>query len=172
MKRRTRSNMDEPTRTEAADEPATLSRSKLDLGPLPNLLGYALRRAQVAVFADFIASFAALELRPAQFSALLLIRHNPGCKQSDVAEALGILRPNFVAMMDELDHRGLTQRTTSKDDRRSYAIYLTEAGESLLSQAMLVVAAHEGRLTSALQPGEQEQLLDILTRIEGAISSR
>ena len=157
---------------EAGSDPVASLRSKLDLGPLPSLLGYALRRAQVAVFADFIASFAELDLRPAQFSALLLIRHNPGSKQSDVAEALGILRPNFVAMMDELDHRGLTQRTTSKEDRRSYAIYLTEAGEALLTDAMRVVAAHEGRLTAALRPGEQEQLIDILTRIEGAISAR
>ena len=45
----------------------------LDLGPLPGLLGYALRRAQVAVFADFMASFATLDLRPAQFSVLLLM---------------------------------------------------------------------------------------------------
>lgn len=144
----------------------------LDLGPLPGLLGYALRRTQVAVFADFMASFAALDLRPAQFSVLLLIRHNPGCKQSDVAEALGILRPNFVAMMDELDHRGLTQRTTSKGDRRSYAIFLTEAGEALLDAAMKVVAEHEARLASAMKPGEAEKLLDLLTRIERAVPAR
>lgn len=144
----------------------------LDLGPLPGLLGYALRRAQVAVFADFIASFATLDLRPAQFSVLLLIRHNPGCKQSDVAEALGILRPNFVAMMDDLDHRGLTQRTTSKGDRRSYAIFLTEAGDALLDAAMKVVAEHEARLTSAMKPGEPEKFLDLLARIERAVPAR
>lgn len=146
--------------------------SGLDLGPLPGLLGYALRRAQVAVFADFMASFVALDLRPAQFSVLLLIRHNPGCKQSDVAEALGILRPNFVAMMDELDHRGLTQRTTSKGDRRSYAIFLTEAGEALLAAAMKVVAEHEARLTSAMKPGEPEKFLELLGRIERAVPAR
>lgn len=156
---------------EAVECPAASSRPKLDLGPLPALLGYALRRAQIAVFSDFMASFASLDLRPAQFSTLLLLKHNPGCKQSDVAEALGILRPNFVAMMDELDHRGLTQRTTSKGDRRSYAIFLTEAGESLLSRAMRVVAKHENRLTSALKPGEQELLLGILARVENAVSA-
>ena len=59
------------------------TRAKLDLGPLPHLLGYALRRAQIAVFADFIAAFEPLGLRPAQFSVLLLIDINPGCKQSD-----------------------------------------------------------------------------------------
>jgi len=159
-------------KTISAARDALPASTGLDLGPLPGLLGYALRRAQVAVFADFMASFAALDLRPAQFSVLLLIRQNPGCKQSDVAEALGILRPNFVAMMDELDHRGLTQRTTSKGDRRSYAIFLTQAGEALLDAAMKVVAEHEARLTSAMKPGEPEKFLDLLARIERAVPAR
>ncbi len=142
------------------------NRVRLDLGPLPDLLGYALRRAQVAVFSDFIASFAPLELRPAQFSVLLLIRHNPGSKQSDIAEALGILRPNFVAMMDELDRRGLTRRTTAKEDRRSYSLMLTAAGEKLLDAGMKVVAEHETRVTGMMTKEEQKLLLDLLARIE------
>lgn len=147
----------------------TALRAPLDLGPLPDLLGYALRRAQVAVFSDFIGSFAPLSLKPAQFSVLLLIRQNPGCKQSDVAEALGILRPNFVSMMDELDHRGLTQRTTSKGDRRSYALFLTPEGEALLDAAMKVVAAHEKRVTAMMSPDELQTLLRLLARIENGI---
>jgi DNA-binding MarR family transcriptional regulator len=167
--------MKQPVRTKSKPESAVPATQplpgKLDLGILPSLLGYALRRAQVAVFADFMASFASLDLRPAQFGVLLLIQKNPGCKQSDVAQALGILRPNFVAMMDELDHRGLTQRTTSRGDRRSYAIFLTEAGTALLDQAMDVVATHEARLVSSMKPGESSLFLDLLARVEAAIAT-
>lgn len=156
----------------ASQQASDKARNGLDLGPLPSLLGYALRRTQVAVFSDFLTTFSELDLRPAQFSVLLLIRHNPGCKQSDIAEALGILRPNFVAMMDELDHRGLTQRTTAKADRRSYALFLTQEGERLLDAAMLVVAEHERRLVAPLHSAEPALLLDILTRIEGGLLRR
>jgi len=74
----------------------------IDLGPLPELIGYVLRRAQLAVFQDFFAAFAPFDIRPAQFSVLTIIERNPGLTQTRVAEALGIKRTNFVGMLDEL----------------------------------------------------------------------
>ena len=78
----------------------------LDLSALTSIVGYPLRRAQLAVFEDFNRRFAALKLSPAQYSALVVIDANPSRKQSEIAGALGIQRPNFVAMMDELERRG------------------------------------------------------------------
>ena len=152
-------------------KPATQAkpRDRLDLGPLPNLLGYALRRAQVAVFADFMATFEPLELRPAQFSALLLIEANPGCKQSEAADALGIMQPNFVALMDELERRKLARRALAKSDRRSHALELTGEGQALLARARLAVARHEAHVTASLKPHEAEQLFRLLARVEQSI---
>lgn len=144
----------------------------LDIGPLTGLVGYALRRAQVAAFADFLATTAEVGLRPAQFSVLLLIETNPGCRQSDVAEALGIRRSNFVAMMDELERRGLTRRGRSRRDGRSYALALTPAGREQLARAKALVAAHEARLTGALTPEEVSTLLATLARVERAAQPR
>ena len=79
----------------------------LDLSALTEITGYPLRRAQLAVFDDFNKRFAALGLTPAQYSALVAIGDNPGRKQSEIAGALGVQRPNFVAMMDELERRDL-----------------------------------------------------------------
>ena len=93
------------------------------------MVGYALRRAQLAVFDEVIANFAELDLRPAQYSVLVLLGHSPGLKQSEVASALGIQRANFVVLFDGLEHRGLARRSPAPNDRRSYALYLTEAGE-------------------------------------------
>lgn len=137
----------------------------LDLGPLPNLIGYALRRAQIAVFADFIATLSELALRPAQFSVLLLIRRNGGRKQSDFAAALGIQRPNFVAMMDELDRRGLTRRAASPTDRRSYVLELTRKGDAVLDRALELVGEHEARVLAPLEAPQARQLLSLLRRM-------
>lgn len=145
-------------------------RERLDLGPLPNLLGYALRRAQVAVFADFISTFEPLDLRPAQFSALLLIEANPGCKQSDAADALGIMQPNFVALMDEFERRDLARRAPAKTDRRSHALELTDKGRSLLARAREAVARHEARVTASLSPKEAQQLFGLLARVERSVT--
>ena len=45
-------------------------------------------------------AFAPFDIRPAQFSVLTVIERNPGLTQSQVAEALGIKRTNFVGMLD------------------------------------------------------------------------
>ena len=151
--------------------PAAGYGGKLDLGPLPNLLGYALRRAQLAVFADFHASFAELNLKPAQFSVLVLLEANPGCKQSEAAVALGIMQPNFVALMDELESRDLARRAPAKTDRRSHALELTPKGHALLQRALRVAAQHEMRSTQGLTSVEARQLFDLLHRVELSIGA-
>jgi DNA-binding MarR family transcriptional regulator len=122
----------------------------LDIGPLAQLTGYVLRRAQMAVFDDFIATLAELRLRPAQYSVLMLLERHPGSTQSAVAAALGIQRANFVALLDTLQSRGLTRRTPSPQDKRSHALYLTGLGTRTLQRAHALVAAHEARQVARL----------------------
>src|ERR1700726_2589632 len=104
----------------------------VDIGALPCLIGYMLRRAQIAVFRDVFRAFAELGIRPAQFSVLTVIAHNPGRTQSQVSAALGIKRTNFVALLDSLERRGLAVRRPAPTDRRSHALHLTEAGKATM----------------------------------------
>jgi DNA-binding MarR family transcriptional regulator len=151
--------------TRATTAPDAVTTSGLSLGALPNMLGYALRRAQLAVFTDFLEAFAQLDLRPAEFSALVLLDANPGCKQSAAAEALGIMQPNFVALMDGLEAGGLARRAPAKTDRRSHALELTDKGRLLLARAMVSVEAHEARVSNGLTASDRVQLLDLLARL-------
>jgi DNA-binding MarR family transcriptional regulator len=137
----------------------------VDVGPLARMTGYALRRAQLAVFDDFIATLAELNLRPAQFSVLLVLGNRPGSSQSAVASALGIKRANFVTMLDELEQRGLARRALSPSDRRSHALYLTDLGHTTLVRARDLAAAHEARQVARLGPGGLEVLLRLLQRL-------
>jgi hypothetical protein len=76
----------------------TSEQDALQLGELSELLGYVLKRAQLKVFEDFLRCVESLQLTPAQFSVLILLEKNPGRNQTEIANTLGILRPNFVAM--------------------------------------------------------------------------
>src|SRR5215831_21230223 len=100
--------------------------------PLDGLIGYALRRAQLAIFADFNQALASLNLRPGQFAVLTLIDQNPGTSQSSVSEALGIQKANFVATIAELANRGLVRRRKLETDARTYSLGLTPRGRTLL----------------------------------------
>jgi DNA-binding MarR family transcriptional regulator len=154
-------------KTTPSDSAPDTAGTGLDVGPLAGKVGYALRRAQIAVFDDVIAAFAELDLRPAQYSVLVLLEHAPGLKQSDVAGALGIQRANFVALFDGLERRGLARRSPTPNDRRSYALYLTEAGQGVLARAARLEADHEARLDARLGPGGREQLLKLLGHLLG-----
>ena len=143
------------------------SAPPLDLSALTTVVGYPLRRAQLAVFDDFNRRFAALKLSPAQFSALATIGANPGRKQSEIAAALGIQRPNFVAMMDELERRGLAERLRTPADRRSRALALTAAGQALVARARRVQAEQEKEIEKLIGRENRALLIAALTRLAG-----
>ena len=138
---------------------------------MSDLLGYALKRAQLKLYEDFLKCVAPLQLTPAQFSVLLLLEKNPGRNQTEVAGALGILRPNFVAMLDGLESRGLCARTRSATDRRSHVLSLTEKGRAVLARAKKLVAKHEARLSALLGPADRAALLRCCANCEGVLTS-
>jgi DNA-binding MarR family transcriptional regulator len=145
---------------EAADNTA------LELGEFSELLGYALKRAQLRMMKDFLRCVSPLHLTPAQFSVLLLLKQNPGRNQTEIASTLGILRPNFVAMLDGLESRGLCERMRSTNDRRSHILLLTDKGRAVLARAKKLVAdKHEARLNELLGPANRAELLSILAKI-------
>lgn len=147
---------DKPT----SDEPAPLS-----LGPLPGYTGYVLRRAQVALFENFINTFRPLGLRPAQFSVLLVVHANPGRRQSEIAASLGIRQANLVGLIDELDGRGLTERKKLAADRRSHAVMLTAKGKGLLKKAVALQDRFERQVMAALGAAEHARLIATLVKL-------
>lgn len=138
----------------------------IQLGELSERLGYSLKRAQLRIFEDFIRCVAPLQLTPAQFSVLLLLEKNPGRNQTEIANTLGILRPNFVAMLDGLESRELCVRVRSDNDRRSHILSLTDKGRVILARAKKLVAAkHEARLSELLGDDNRMHLLKMLDKI-------
>ena len=136
------------------------------IGDLSDFLGYSLMRAQLRIFDDFIGCVAALQLTPAQFSVLMLVEANPGRNQTEIASTLGILRPNFVAMLDELESRDLCVRVRSNSDRRSHILKLTDKGRAVLSRARkLIETRHEARLKDLLGEDNRTLLLAMLGKI-------
>jgi len=149
-------------------EPAVASadNAALQLGELSELLGYSLKRAQLKIFEDFLRCVAPLQLTPAQFSVMLLLDRNPGRNQTEIANTLGILRPNFVAMLDSLESRDLCTRVRSTNDRRSHILMLTDKGRAVLARAKKLVATkHEARLNELLGADGRVALLDMLSKI-------
>ncbi len=164
------SNKATKRKSEAAKPPhvvhlVTNGRGAVDYGPLRDDLGYVLRRAQLAVFQKFFDRFAALDIRPAQYSVLTVIEVNPGVSQAQAADALGIKKPNFVAMIDALEARGLAQRVPAENDRRFHGLYLTDEGRTLMTKLHKIAAAHEREVVEHLGASEYRRLREQLRAV-------
>jgi DNA-binding MarR family transcriptional regulator len=149
----------------ATPAPANDTDGAVDLGLIGESMGFLLKRAQMAVFHDFIRTFATADIRPAQFSVLSVIERNPGLKQSQVSTALSIKRTNFVPLLDGLEARGLVKRKPAATDRRSHALHLTAKGQALMEQLNALWAEHEQRVRDRVGPEGRVWLLELLPRL-------
>jgi DNA-binding MarR family transcriptional regulator len=146
----------------AAPSRTRRGRRDIDLDHLDRHLGYFLRRAQVWVFQDFIRTLSAVDIRPAQYSVLIVVGANPGLSQAELADKLAIERARLVHMLDQLEKRGLIERLPSPVDRRTHALQLTREGQKTLKRAKTLAAKHEARLREKIGAGAHQELLRVL----------
>ncbi|KTB54996.1 MarR family winged helix-turn-helix transcriptional regulator [Pseudomonas syringae] len=132
---------------------------------LDDLIGYAMRRAQLKLFQNLIGRLSAHDLRPAQFSALAIIEQNPGLMQADLAKALAIEPPQVVPLLNKLENRALAVRVRCKPDKRSYGIFLSKSGETLLRELKQIAIDSDLDSTSALNDQERQDLLRLLKKV-------
>jgi len=138
----------------------------LDYDVLEALLGYALRRAQVAMFLSFHKATRGLEMTPPRFTALVLIGANPDMSQSTLGEALGIARSGAKMLTDWMEARGLVERRQHADGR-VWGLHLTPRGEALTAATKKRVLAQDRRRSSALDARERAQLTRLLNKLSG-----
>ena len=136
-------------------------------GLLPDLLGYNLRRAQVALFQDFAAATAEHDVTPGQFGVLVPIDATPGLNQTELGDAMGVDRSTVVAEIDRLQTRNLVERRPVPGDRRSHALHLTAQGQQLLTRMVPAVRAHETQFSGHLTEAERRQLIALLKKLAG-----
>jgi len=139
----------------------------LDYGVLDELLGYQLRRAQVAMFLAFHAATRGEAITPPRFTALVLVGANPGIGQSVLGQGLGIARSGAMMLTNWMQERGLAERRRRPGDGRSWGVHLTPRGERLLATLRRRVAAEDRKRATALRPSERRELLRLLGKLAG-----
>jgi DNA-binding MarR family transcriptional regulator len=142
----------------------------VELGVLDGHLGYFVRRFQVWIFQDFVRTLASFDIRPAQYSVLVVIDANPGLSQADLADTLGVERARLVRLLDALEKRGFTRRLPSPSDRRTHALFLTREGQQKLKRIKVLAAAHEARVEAVLGPEQRNQMLAALKGFSSALA--
>jgi DNA-binding MarR family transcriptional regulator len=150
-------------RTSATGEAAR----PIQLDILPSLLGYNIRRAQIALWRDFTRSVAEGEVRPGVFSVLSLASSNPGIAQIDIANQLDIDKASVVALIDWLENQGWVARKRSQSDRRRHEISVTPAGQKAYKSLKREMVQHEKKFIERFTEAERKQLIALLQRLHG-----
>ena len=139
--------------------------TKVELGPLPKLLGYNIRRASQVSWRTYVGSIGENKLRPGLFSLLCLVRANPGIAQIELGTHLGVDKASIVALLDRLERAGLIERRRCTRDRRRQGIFLTDGGGVELDALMSKVRKIERHLTHSFTKAELELFLGFLQRL-------
>jgi DNA-binding MarR family transcriptional regulator len=160
-----------------AARPARSAVAAPDYDLLLSLLGYALRRTQLAVFQHFARSMAqaAGEARgeakgdgrvsPGEFGVLVLVEANPGINQTSLANAVGADRSTMVPIIDRMERRGLLERQAVPGDRRAHALRLAKSAKERMRRFRATVIEHEKRIAADLSAAERQVLLDLLRKL-------
>ena len=128
--------------------------------PLPALPGYALRRAANSTAAQLSARLAAVGLRQADASVLILVGANPGVTAAALGRQLDIQRANMVPLLKRLEEGGLIERAPI--DGKSQGLALTGDGAARLAQARAIIDGYEAELLERVPVEHRAHLLPAL----------
>ena len=134
----------------------------VDCGVLDTLVGYSVRRAQMAIHDDFVLALAPWHMTPQRFSALTIISRNANLKLTQLAHILGIARSGAVLLVDALAAMGYVERRPSPQDRRAYGLALTPKGVVDLRAITEAVHEHDRRIAACMSADDLHQLTRLL----------
>jgi DNA-binding MarR family transcriptional regulator len=132
---------------------------------LSRRVGFLLAQLGTHAHRQLAAHLAQLDLHPRHFGMLSHLAASEGQSQQALGNALGIHRSAVVALVDDLERRGLAERRRDPVDRRAYTLYLTPAGRDLLTALERTADEREVELLSALNASQRSQLISLLQRV-------
>ncbi|MCW2686930.1 MAG: transcriptional regulator [Mycobacterium sp.] len=118
---------------------------------------------------DFHRRLAPLGVDPRTYAVLLALAATDGQSQRELSGQLGIHRNVMVTVVDTLERQGLVQRRPHPQDRRAFAVTLTDRARSLLPALEEQGRGLEDEITAPLSAAERAALLDELQRISAAL---
>jgi DNA-binding MarR family transcriptional regulator len=129
--------------------------------------GTAFLLAQVGAHAAarFAERISELGVIPADVGLLRMIAAQPGRSQQSLAEELGVVPSRIVALVDNLERKGLIERRRNPQDRRNYALHLTTEGTHVMTQMRRIGSAHDDEICAGLNDTQRRQLAGLLETI-------
>lgn len=130
--------------------------------PLDDDLSFLLARANALSLAAGNAALVEFGLRVRSYSVLALAAGGGRPSQRELAEYLRLDPSQVVALVDDLQRRGLVSREPDPADRRANVVVATAEGEELFARARVAVRAAERQQHAGLSEADRARLAELL----------
>jgi DNA-binding MarR family transcriptional regulator len=130
-------------------------------------LGYLLKHVQLQFFELGAAALEPLGINGREAAVLRAIAGRYPLSQGEIARAMNVDRTTMVALIDDLQGKGLVRRRQDPEDRRKNAVELTDAGRDTARRAADAVERAERDFLKPLSAAEAAQFKKILLALLG-----
>jgi DNA-binding MarR family transcriptional regulator len=113
-----------------------------------------------------------LGLTGQQWRVLVVIRRNPGLRQSVAAEMLEVEPITLSRMVDRLADAGMVERRADPSDRRAWSLFLSAAAEPLMDRMRAMAEALTDDALEGFTAAERGLLIDLASRYRANLSRR
>jgi DNA-binding MarR family transcriptional regulator len=143
----------------------SVSVDSVDTSYLETLIGYNARRAALSIIGLFLERMEPYGVRIVDFSVLSLIHHNPGITSRQLCASLGLLPPNLVSMLQQLEQRQVLERRPHPTDGRAVSLHLTPQGHAMMLEAEATAYQLEVDATANLTDAQRSTLRRLLREV-------
>ena len=109
---------------------------------------------------------ARIELNARQVGILTLVIEREPMTQKALGDMLRIDRTTMVALIDDLERKGLVIRQRHPRDRRAFLVWPTEPGREVKVEAIAILDEQQRRFLAPLTAAERHQLGALLKRLQ------
>ena len=138
---------------------------------LTGYTGFLLSRAGMFAMKRFSERLAPLELTTRLWGLLNVLDSEPGISQHRLGAMIGMDPSSIVAAIDELERQGRVERRRDPNDRRAYALYLTEEGKATLARGRKIAKEAHNDLLAPLSEDERATFHALLAKLVAAHSA-
>ena len=110
-------------------------------------------------------------LTHAQFDIIATLGNTPGMSYKELGERTLITKGTLTGVIERLEQKGLVVRERSSDDKRSFFVRLTAAGDALFAKVFPQVVAHGKKLFASYSDTEFDALEAALRKLRDGIAA-
>jgi MarR family 2-MHQ and catechol resistance regulon transcriptional repressor len=110
-------------------------------------------------------------LTHAQFDIIATLGNTPGMTVKELGEKTLITKGTLTGVIDRLEQKGLVTRERSSDDKRSFFVRLTSAGEATFEDAFPKVVAQGRQLFDHWHEADFDEIDQALRKLKQSIAN-